>query len=99
MTNSPFVPPPPVALEFYPGGRHSLQDLAMMHAQHVAHTYNLAAVVVVVQAPDGDIQTAGYTMGMGDPLRGTRHLLGMLDYAKRRWGAYLLKNEVGVGNG
>ena len=96
---SPFQPPPPVALEFMPGGRHSMADLAMMHAQHIAHTYNFPAVVVVVQSADGETQTAGYTQGMGDPMRATRHLMGMLQHAQKRWGAFLLKNEGVAGNG
>lgn len=96
---SPFHPNPPLALEFMPGGRMSMADLAMQHSQHIAHTYNLAAVVIIVQAHDGETQTAGYTMGMGDPMRATHHLMHLLQHAKVRWGSFLLKNGEMVGNG
>lgn len=85
-------PPKYRHIEPMPPNSPTMAQIGMHYAQQLAAKNNLAACVVIMQAPDGDVQMAGFTTGMENSTRSARHIMGVLKHAQAWCANFLIRN-------
>lgn len=76
---------------------YTLTDCAQLAASDLFAYHHAAAVVVIMQMPDGVIKFAAHTYVEGSHTRATRHVMGVMGEAQGWCKKEIMKEEV-LGN-